>query len=213
MQKTMNINGEKVTVLVRRRYNCGNHNGWTAKIGKATYYFNVLDPQEAIGKAIAKYLAATGSDGEQKTAMPQPLTTLDAANIGREMGVRGLIVCRDTIDQRLWRVATHERAEVHEPMDEAEWREFIAGWVDRPRRYDAGRGRKVTVPENDERDLFEAVREQLSPHAVACIASHLSGASTNNPEVDRQVRWFHDQLCELLGGYEQQAHLAQELGL
>ena len=82
---------------------------------------------------------------------------------------------------------------------------------------DHGMGHKPvvhdTVPENDEQDLFDAIREQLSPHAVASIASHLQGASTNNGQVDRQVHWFTEELVKLLGGYEHQAHLAEELGL
>ncbi len=72
---------------------------------------------------------------------------------------------------------------------------------------------RVTVPENDESELFEAVREQLSPEAVASIVSHLQAARTNNQDVDRQVRWFAEELVKLLGGYEQQARLAEELGL
>jgi len=32
-------------------------------------------------------------------------------------------------------------------------------------------------------------------------------------QVNTQVRWFRDQLVELLGGYEQQSRLAEELGL
>ena len=72
---------------------------------------------------------------------------------------------------------------------------------------------KVLVPGNDEQELFDAVREQLSPEAVASIVSHLQGASTNNPDVDRQVRWFTDELVKLLGGYEQHARLMEELGL
>ena len=82
--------------------------------------------------------------------------------------------------------------------------------------YDAevnGKKIRVTVPENDEQDLFDAVREQLSPEAVASIVSHLQGARTNNQDVDRQVRWFADELVKLLGGYEHQARLAEELGL
>lgn len=82
--------------------------------------------------------------------------------------------------------------------------------------YDAeinGKKIRVTVPENDEQDLFETVREQISPHAVASIVSHLQGARTNNQDVDRQVRWFADELAKLLGGYEHQARLAEELGL
>ena len=53
----------------------------------------------------------------------------------------------------------------------------------------------------------------MSPHAVAAVASCLQINRTNNPDVDRQVRWFHGQLCELLGGHEQQSRLAEELGL
>ena len=144
-----------------------------------------------------------------------PLTTLEAANIGRAMGVRGLIVHCDPVDRRLWQVVTPGRVETHEPMDEKTWREFLAasGWIDRPRRYDAGDGRKVTVPENDEQDLFDAVREQLSPQATATIVAFLQPAPPNNPDVARQVHWFAGQLVELLGGDEQQARLAEELGL
>jgi len=86
----------------------------------------------------------------------------------------------------------------------------------RPDTYEAevnGRKVRVTVPENDEQELFEAVREQLSPEAVASIVSHLQGARTNNQDVDRQVRWFAQELTKLLGGYEHQARLAEELGL
>jgi hypothetical protein len=72
---------------------------------------------------------------------------------------------------------------------------------------------RVTVPENDETELFEAIREQLSPHAVASIVSYLQSARTNNQDVDRQVRWFAEELVKFLGGYEQQARLAEELGL
>jgi len=86
----------------------------------------------------------------------------------------------------------------------------------RPQTYEAtvkGKKVRVTVPENDEQDLFDAVREQLSPHAVASIISHLQGARTNNTDIDRQVNWFAEELTKLLGGYEHQAHLAEELGL
>jgi hypothetical protein len=135
----------------------------------------------------------------------KPLTTLEAANIGRKMGVCGLCIYRDDIDRSLWRVVTPGRNEVHEPMDEKTWREFIAasGWIDDP----------VPMPENDEQELFDAMREQLSPHAVASIVSHIQAAQTNNQDVDRQVRWFAEELVKLLGGYERQAKLAEELGL
>ena len=72
---------------------------------------------------------------------------------------------------------------------------------------------RVTVPGSDESELFEAVREQLSPHAVASIVSHLQAARTNNQDVDRQVRWFAEELVKLLGGCEQLDRLTEELGL
>jgi hypothetical protein len=79
------------------------------------------------------------------------------------------------------------------------------------------RGKKVrvTVPENQDQAALmrDAIRDQLSPHAVAAIASCLQINRTNDADVDRQVRWFHGQLCELLGGFEQQSRLAEELGL
>lgn len=71
---------------------------------------------------------------------------------------------------------------------------------------------RVTVPENDEGELFDAIREQLSPHAVAAIVAYLQPARTNNPEVDRQVAWFAEQLMQMLG-VEQFNKLIEELGL
>jgi hypothetical protein len=135
----------------------------------------------------------------------KPLTTLEAADIGRKMGVRGLCIYRDDIDRTLWQVVTPGRVEAHEPMDEKSWREFIAasGWIEGP----------SPVPENDESELFDAIREQLSPHAVASIVAYLQPARTNNQDVDRQVAWFAEELVKLLGGHEQQAQLAEELGL
>ena len=86
----------------------------------------------------------------------------------------------------------------------------------RPKTYEAdvnGKKIRVTVPENDESDLFDAIREQLSPEAVASIAAHLGGASTNNQDVYRQVRWFAGELVKLLGGNEHYTRLMEELGL
>ena len=78
------------------------------------------------------------------------LTTLEAADIGRKMGVRGLCIYRDDIDRDLWRVVTPGRVEVHEPMTEDAWRKFLAasGWIGKVERYDDGKGQEVTVPEN-----------------------------------------------------------------
>ena len=136
---------------------------------------------------------------------PNPLTMKRAEEIARQMGVAGIRICRSEVDRDLWQVETPGRLEAHEPMDEPTWREFIAasGWIED----------SADVPENDESELLEAIREQLSPEAVASIVSHLQGARTNNQDVDRQVRWFADELVKLIGGDEQQARLAEELGL
>ena len=151
---------------------------------------------------------------ECKAAQPQAgvpagaLTTLQAADIGREMGVRGLIVHRDPVDRSLWQVVTPGRVETHEPMDEPTWRAFLAasGWIEDQDTDDGPAG-------SDEQELFDAVREQLSPHAVAAIACCHQINRTNNPDVDRQVRWFQQRLVDMLGGYERQSRLAEELGL
>ena len=47
------------------------------------------------------------------------------------------------------------------------------------------------------------------------LCGSLCGRSnrTNNNDVDRQVHWFAEELVKLLGGYEQQNRLAEELGL
>jgi len=44
-----------------------------------------------------------------------------------------------------------------------------------------GRIRKVTVPENDESELFEAMREQLSPQAIAARRSGTTHCSRPSP--------------------------------
>jgi hypothetical protein len=76
-----------------------------------------------------------------------------------------------------------------------------------------GKKVRVTVPENDESGLFAAIREHVSPHAVAAIVSYLQPVSTKSGAVNKEIEWFSGQLVELLGGYEQQTRLAEELGL
>ena len=88
----------------------------------------------------------------------------------------------------------------------------------KPKTYDAsfkGRKRRVTIPEDPmpSEMLADAIRENLSPHAVAAIASYLQTVRTNNPDTDREVAWFAACLAETLGGWEQQNRLAEELGL
>lgn len=63
MQKTMNVDGQKLTVRVRRRHSRGNPCGFWAYIGKSRFFFNVLNPQEAMDKAVAKYRSQQASAG------------------------------------------------------------------------------------------------------------------------------------------------------
>jgi len=72
--------------------------------------------------------------------------------------------------------------------------------------YDAGRADASPA-------LVDALRDNLSPEAVAAIASWLQPARTNDENVDREVRWFGEQLAQALGGWDQQSRLAEELGL
>jgi len=87
----------------------------------------------------------------------------------------------------------------------------------RPETYLAdinGRKVRVTIPEGiDEGDICAALKDNLSPQAVATIAAYLQPAKTKSPAVDREVRWFADQLMALVGGPEAQNRLAEEVGL
>jgi len=114
MQKTMNIDGQKVVVRVRRRHSRGNSVGWSAKIGKATYFFAVLDPQEAIDKAVAKYRAAAGN---------QSILTIDEANA---IAAGRATVLVDPVDASLWLVEGDGWTESHEPMNRSAWERFLA---------------------------------------------------------------------------------------
>ena len=88
------------------------------------------------------------------------------------------------------------------------------------------KGEVFTVPVNesraepkaiDEADLFEALKDNMSPEALAAIASYIDTANstvgTNNPAVDDQVAWFAGQLRELVGGEKQYNSLCEGLGL
>lgn len=78
-----------------------------------------------------------------------------------------------------------------------------------------GRKTRVTIPEDPrpEELLIDAIRENLTPHAAAAIASWLQPANTNDARVDAEIRWFADLLAQELGGWKQQSRLAEELGL
>ena len=78
-----------------------------------------------------------------------------------------------------------------------------------------GKNRRVTVPENPKPEelLTDALRENLSPHAVAAIAAYLQPVRTMDPEVAGQVRWFAELLTEVVGGEDELNRLCEEVGL
>ncbi len=87
----------------------------------------------------------------------------------------------------------------------------------KPQTYEAevaGHKVRVTVPDDTrEDDLFDAIRENLSPQAVAAIVAYLQPAKTKNKAVNHELNWFAEALTELVGGLEMQGRLAEEVGL
>ena len=61
--------------------------------------------------------------------------------------------------------------------------------------------------------MQEAIRDALSPDAVALAASYLLTARCDDEEVDLEVRWFAEQLIELLGGDEAFSQTCKGIGL
>ena len=92
---------------------------------------------------------------------------------------------------------------------------------EKPKTYETemdGRKVRVTVPVNEDpaepgKELRDLLQDCMSPQAVAAIVAYLQPVATKDPQVNKQVEWFSRQLVELLGGYEEQSRLADELGL
>jgi len=86
----------------------------------------------------------------------------------------------------------------------------------RPETYEAEHGGKkvrVTVPEAiDEGDLTAALKDNLSPQAVAAIAAYLTAARVKNRRVQRQIEWFAGMLVDMLG-VDEFNRLIDEVGL
>ena len=62
-------------------------------------------------------------------------------------------------------------------------------------------------------NLLAAIRDHLSPGAVALLASCLGVARANDVNVEREVAWFRDAMIEKLLGGEEYCRLQDELGL
>ena len=78
-----------------------------------------------------------------------------------------------------------------------------------------GKRRRVTVPEDPRPEdvLTDALRETLSPQAIATIAAYLQPARTNDPDANRQIDWFRQELVEMVGGVHELNRLSEEIGL
>ena len=61
--------------------------------------------------------------------------------------------------------------------------------------------------------MQKCIRDALSPEAVALAASELLLARCDDEEVDLEVRWFAEQLIDLLGGQEAWSQTCKEIGL
>ena len=90
----------------------------------------------------------------------------------------------------------------------------------KPKTYETtlnGRKTRVTIPDNpqDDETLFEALKDNLSPEAVAAIAAYLVArpAEAPNKAVNRELNWFTDRLVELVGGDEAFNQLCEDIGL
>jgi len=113
-------------------------------------------------------------------------------------------VTANPVDQRLWQVEGDGWVEAHEPMGRLAWQTFLAEKVDAEADEPAG---------IDEQDLFDALKDNLSPRAVAAIVAYLQPAKTKDKAVNHELEWFASRLTELVGGPEQQGRLAEEVGL
>ena len=107
----------------------------------------------------------------------------------------GLVtVTPDEIDPTLWHVQADGIAEAHEPMSEILWRRMLRSYAE------IAEMASPDEPDNDE--LADALRENLSPRAVAGIAACLKNACTNDADADCffEIDWFRRKLVEMTGG-------------
>jgi hypothetical protein len=184
----MNIDGAKIVVRVQRSRARANPNRHVVHVGKATYYFDVLDPQEAIEKAVAKYR------GRQQAAVTAPT---DGSAVAERIKNHPMYSASDL---------KHLRKKGYRDQ------EILAFW-DR----DHGLGCKpvhhmVAYSGRDVDVLRDVLRDNLGPQAIAVIAGHLHGmVNTKSDSVNREVAWFTEQLLDMVG--DQYNALCEEAGL
>ncbi|MBI1338068.1 MAG: hypothetical protein GC164_14065 [Phycisphaera sp.] len=74
---------------------------------------------------------------------------------------------------------------------------------------------RVSVPENPKPEelLIDALRENLSPEAVAAIHAWLQPASTKHANINTELEWFRTLLRNTVGGTDAMNRLMDEVGL
>jgi len=70
---------------------------------------------------------------------------------------------------------------------------------------------QIDDPEREDKQMIEeAMRNTLTPEAVAVIAYIMRCTVTDIPAVNRQVRWFTETLTEMAGGGDEVDRVAEE---
>ena len=78
-----------------------------------------------------------------------------------------------------------------------------------------GKKVQVTIPENPDpaEVMVEAIKDCLSPAAVATIVAYLQPVRVKDKAVQRAVAWFSEKLVEAVGGSAALNQLMDEVGL
>ncbi len=61
--------------------------------------------------------------------------------------------------------------------------------------------------------LAQALKDNLTPHAIVVAIGRLVDARSNNPAVTGEVAWLADLMMETVGGHEEYNRMIDELGL
>jgi len=130
--------------------------------------------------------------------------------------VLGVSIGKDLID-RLKKQAVRETAKLERPVTVTEIvkdavEEYLGYWetgIDAAEFHKAG----TDDPADPGKELRDLVQDCVSPEAAAVMATALLGARpTGDDAVDRGVRWFAEQLAQLLGGWDRVNDVLAGLG-
>jgi len=132
--------------------------------------------------------------------------------------VLGVSIGKDLID-RLKKQAARETAKHQRPVTVTEIvkdavEEYLGYWetgIDAAEFHKAEAGGEV--PADPGKELRDLVQDCVSPEAAAVMATALLGARpTGDDAVDCGVRWFAEQLAQLLGGWDRVNDVLAGLG-